>query len=520
MKPHFLAPGALAIAALSLTGCADPGFDGEEESAAPHLESDRGGIGVARQALDSGPVTIDARRSLAVTDTAILSSFSLAEVLNKLAAQSGVAGLTATLLWKQLWDTQNPKPGQTTGPHCNDVVVNGVPQLNTYPYACRPGEGGEATNPATSMGQYAAIGLFNRFDLAPADGSDCGEYRIVFGKTSGAGRNFVIFEAVLPNPTPEFGLDGCRSITGVWRDLSSENSVAARAAALHSFYFQGAGGSLPVVHIDNYGNGAPSRKTGQIRTNQFIQGPWMLRELKLQKTCAGGPCKLQFVPTTDKTNPFGGLFSSSSTHAQRGPFQSFFASQVAALAVNDVNRFNYVVPDQFNAGESVSQAPSSNDYVAQFSASGSFAGAIQAQLTAIGSPLTPGNIVARAQALSCAGCHELSNGQSLGGGVTWPSSAGFVHVTESTANGPDGPRFILSTALTSVFLPHREAVLEDFLRRPEVCMHDPCDEGARLLWSCDPCVTSVCEADNFCCNTEWDGICVDEATSLCGLTCS
>jgi hypothetical protein len=59
----------------------------------------------------------------------------------------------------------------------------------------------------------------------------------------------------------------------------------------------------------------------------------------------------------------------------------------------------------------------------------------------------------------------LSNGKDLGGGLTWPSSMGFVHVTEAQREtAPDGTvRFQISPALTNVFLPRRKAVLEAFL---------------------------------------------------------
>jgi hypothetical protein len=100
-----------------------------------------------------------------------------------------------------------------------------------------------------------------------------------------------------------------------------------------------------------------------------------------------------------------------------------------------------------------------------FSPTSAFAGALQTELTRIGSALTPANIVARAQTLSCAGCHQLSNGASLGGGLTWPASAGFVHSTEFQEAGPDGPRFRISPALTDVFLPARSSTMRAFLTR-------------------------------------------------------
>ncbi|RLB61912.1 MAG: hypothetical protein DRI90_10295 [Deltaproteobacteria bacterium] len=35
----------------------------------------------------------------------------------------------------------------------------------------------------------------------------------------------------------------------------------------------------------------------------------------------------------------------------------------------------------------------------------------------------------------------------------------------------------------------------------------------------DPCVDTVCLQDSFCCDTEWDLLCVDEAVSFCGVSC-
>ena len=62
--------------------------------------------------------------------------------------------------------------------------------------------------------------------------------------------------------------------------------------------------------------------------------------------------------------------------------------------------------------------------------------------------------MARAETQSCAGCHQFSNNASLGGGLTWPSSLGFVQVDE---------RSNLSPALHNVFLPHRQQVLQSFV---------------------------------------------------------
>jgi hypothetical protein len=404
------------------------------------------------------PTAIDPRRSLAVTDQVITSTFNLQAVLDQLAAQSGVAGMTGLQLFTELWDTQNTAAtGVTTGPHCDDNAGT----VNGFTYACRPTEGAQATTAATSIASYQLIGLYNRFDLASPSGSDCGEHRMVFGRPGGA-RAFIIFEAIMPNPTPALGLEGCRPIAQFWAGLTANSNAASRATALHNFYFNGLAGFEPVIHINHYGNGGSG--LGQVRVNAFLSAPWMLREFKLLKTSA---TRVVFQPSSVKTNPFGELFALTFTNPNTASFQNtVFPSQVAALAVSDINLFNYVVADNFNAGQSISQNfGATDDYSARFNTASTLAGNIQAQLTAIGSALTPANIVARAEALSCGGCHELSNSASIGGGLTWPSSAGFVQSTEFTEAGPDGTRFQISGALTGTFLPHRGQVLQSFLDR-------------------------------------------------------
>src|SRR5262249_3108027 len=51
------------------------------------------------------------------------------------------------------------------------------------------------------------------------------------------------------------------------------------------------------------------------------------------------------------------------------------------------------------------------------------------------------------------------------------------------------------------------------------CSHDKCTTGNALVSGCDPCVTQICAADPFCCMNSWDGICVGEVASVCGITC-
>jgi hypothetical protein len=51
------------------------------------------------------------------------------------------------------------------------------------------------------------------------------------------------------------------------------------------------------------------------------------------------------------------------------------------------------------------------------------------------------------------------------------------------------------------------------------CAHDICATGSKLTSSCDPCATSICSSDSYCCTTAWDSQCVSEVKSICGDTC-
>ncbi len=54
---------------------------------------------------------------------------------------------------------------------------------------------------------------------------------------------------------------------------------------------------------------------------------------------------------------------------------------------------------------------------------------------------------------------------------------------------------------------------------PSNCAHSPCVTGAALTKSCSSCVTTVCNADSYCCNNSWDSLCVSEAKQWCGNLC-
>jgi hypothetical protein len=249
--------------------------------------------------------------------------------------------------------------------------------------------------------------------------------------------------------------------------------MATRAAKLEKFYFRGLDrDTRPVVDVRNFGDNRGAR--GQIRTNQFMGQTtprvWTLREFKLEKSCTrtrrhgAETCKLEFVPVTNKVNPWGGLFAEDATHTRAQAFQAEFLEQVDTLAASSLGGIAMDVSDEFNSAQSDASGTTDTNYLAQLTDSGEFASAIEARLDEGTSELEPVDIIARAQTQTCAGCHQLSNNDNLGGGLTWPASLGFVHISERDPETVDGVRrFRISPALTSTFLPARKAVLEDFL---------------------------------------------------------
>lgn len=463
---------------------------------------------------------INPDRSLWVHDLATLNSpaadFRLRRTLDELAAQAVAAGAgatTATAIFEELWDTQNIGPSLGLGAHCDDNTTAGIPgfTLNDFPLSCRPGEGGQATgsfglSSDDFLDGYIPIGLVNRLDLADADWRSCGEYRIVYAKRPGLspGRNFIIFEAVLPNPRPGCR-SACRPVVDFWADLSVIADPDVRAARLEQFYYHGLPGFRPVVHIDHYSFGTStgygSADGGQIRTNQFIDRPWLLKEFKLAIVDDGMGVELDVVPVTVKANPYGELFNSalpgsSPFFARSLAFEADFLGQLGNLDEPDINRFFYVNDDAHNWGESDAQGLVTQNYRIQTNLPGAPT-LFTSMLDSHAPPLDHDHFANRALTQSCGGCHEPSAygihvtgsiadpGSPIAAPVSpfapagtttrWPPSLGFTHTNESPVGIPPNDFYPLSQALTDVFLPARRANMADFLAK-DIC---PC--GRRFV---------------------------------------
>jgi hypothetical protein len=467
-------PEATASAASALGGPSDSGLTGDTG----------GDAGASCEATLTGVGTVSCDASILVTESETLSHFTLEAVLNQIVATSGDSSLTALGLYQQLLDTLNDTAnGVTSGPHC-DTSDPTNPNINGFPIECPRQEGVLAETNPFPQGEDDSmfpVAVSNRFDLAPANGANCGQYRVLFAKnsglTQGGNRFFLIFEAVLPNPSfvddGNSHIEGCTDVASFWAHLSKDTATV-RGTEIAKFFFTGltADGFAPVIQASNYGFGnGGGTNTGQIRANMFmfeVSGQeWELREFRLSQTCTGSNCTVLANNTFVQNNPFGQLFGSGQTLS--APFQTEFLKQIPALAGADstdpftvINSISMSTPDKFNGGES-DQQDNSNNYDDQ-SETSAFITRITNKLASIKrTDLTADDILNRATTQSCAGCHEVAFAPPsifplpLGpSSLTWPPSnfPGFVQVTEQSTPSP---------ALTLFFMPFRLQTLVNFL---------------------------------------------------------
>lgn len=436
----------------------------------------------------STPAPLSATRSFVITDKAIVDSFTLDRVLAQLIARGGAGGLTPQQMMRQMFDTQNPRPGLADpgGPHCDDHLLGGLPSFNGFPRRCPTPEGTLAATPYLGD-EYFTLGIANRFDLAPADGSNCGQYRLIFARKDSdpLTQLHLIFEPVLPNPNPSAGLAGCRPVAQFWADLGSVDSMDERRARMEKFFFAGLDGFPPVIDAAHFAEPGGIRTLQQTIPNpqQAVPNPHnRMYQFRLRKDCNGGDCTLRFVPDVLENFPFGLLFNATIDTGQSRAFRDEFVKHVPTLAIRDVNLFHMRMPRDYLIAESNpidSSVVFAYDFlfnqVKSTKEGAAFGARIQAELDRIGSTLTPEQILTRATHENCIGCHGFNGAVNFGEGVTLVVGfGGLAMISEDILmDGEAGAktRYGIDPIIEKQFIPHRLQILSDFLSSGKPPVH-------------------------------------------------
>ena len=126
----------------------------------------------------------------------------------------------------------------------------------------------------------------------------------------------------------------------------------------------------------------------------------------------------------------GTLFEVTNSDARAVSFRSDFVQNLPSLLdPNLATFFISITNDAHNNGQSHSQIPGGNDYLNHFAVSrgSSFEAAISSKIAQTGSTLTVDQVLNRATAMTCGGCHQPSTFWYFVGGRrgAWPKLAGI-----------------------------------------------------------------------------------------------
>jgi hypothetical protein len=343
--------------------------------------------------------------------------------------------------------------------HCDDEQTGGAPSLNGFALQCGRLEAEQFDN----IDLWFPTAAVNRLDLAPGDGSNCGQQRLVFANNTfiGNGRMFIIMESVVPNPSPECGVAACAPLASFWTNLAAVPDPEERGRLLREAFLTGspeleAAGFAPFMNARRLGP-----EGGQIRTNNFNDSPWTLREFHF------GDVDQPPLPEPVAESPNGALWNDAVTSPQgEACRESFLRAAALGLVTNDLSAMSFPVDQACKDAESRNDF--SEDYAFQLSLG---TGDFRRRLADIGAPIgvSAEELAARARfAGACMGCHNEASGSSLGNGVSAPFQSDFVHVSEfgaeTCSNG--GTCFGISEALRNAFLPARARITRELANSP------------------------------------------------------
>jgi len=162
--------------------------------------------------------------------------------------------------------------------------------------------------------------------------------------------------------------------------------------------------------------------------------------------------------------PDPALFEVQGTAPLAEAFRREFVRQVTFLSIPDINRYSMKLDRAYSVRNIEDVVPAFN-YQLPFrrgqrtGAGREFRAAIVRELARAGSPLTPEDIIHRAETQNCVGCHGKPG--AVGGHLVFPDA--FEQGEHISADSLPA-RARLSPALQDVFLPYRIGVLRNYLQ--------------------------------------------------------
>lgn len=330
----------------------------------------------------------------------------------------------------------------------------------------------------TGMPEWAhlrPVAIVNRFDLAPPDYDHCGEYRLIFSRHSiGRSRRNIAIEVSLPNPRPHEGKAGCAAVAAFWWEMARSASGVDRREQLEKIFFGGHPALRSILDRNTFAT------RGRIRTSKVGEGRPMFAQFDLKSDCAPAqPCvpRLSRVPLDNM--PDAALFAGDAASERAAAFRREFLRQVGSLSIADLNRYSMNVDRAYSVHDVAPLVPPFN-YQLPFRRAlrtptgQEFRAQIAEELRKVGSPLTPEEIITRAETQNCAGCHGKPG--PVGGDLVFPDA--FEQGEHIAAQSPV-ERARLSPALQDVFLPYRMDVLRQYLKDVAPSMLSTANEEAR-----------------------------------------
>lgn len=412
-------------------------------------------------------------RSVIETNPDALASISFERVLERATGEDSAYVYEAyALSFAERSDDQG-----FPGPRCDDESPSsdGASSLNGFTVPCPA----EAANLYWQLTAWKPLSITNRFDLAPAGGENCGEQHVgFFYDTSGSGQPefplqaYLRFAAVIANPAPELGLEGCRPLIDFWASLgrSEYDGPGDRASALE-LGFLGTSlsstvseaspeiralldhGFQPLISPAHFGH------VGRLQLLYLgDKGDWHFFEHALVSSKEGFVLRRPLTQTL----PVAALLDDHPKHEQ---CVSELLSSISGLLNEDANLLRLDIdPACFDASNStldttlvdgLHSTPLGSDLQAQLDDH------MNHYYPSLG--LAGRDMALRAEfAGTCSGCHNMPDS-------IWSNPSSVSHVSRNrmqacAASGPDATRrcYARSPLLDTIFIPHWLGVLDDF----------------------------------------------------------